>query len=458
MSEVATTKEVNLGEGSVAKLMVSMAIPAITAQIINVLYNMVDRMYIGHIKDVGPTALTGLGIALPIIMIISAFAALIGYGGAPRAAIAMGRGDNADAEKTLGNCFSSLLLISLILTIFFQIFAEKILILFGASSATLPYAKEYMVIYTLGTVCVQIALGLNSFITTQGFAKISMMTVLIGAVTNIILDPIFIFGFGMGVTGAALATIIAQGISAIWVLRFLTSSKTNLRIRKKNLIIRPKVILPVLALGISPFIMQSTESLLLICFNTSLARYGTDLTVGAMTILSTVMQFTMLPVLGLSQGAQPLISFNFGAKKPKRVKKAFQLFLIAALCYTAAMWSISMFAPQLFASLFTSNAELIAITSWAMRIYMFGMLVFGAQMACQQTFIALGNAKASLFLALLRKIILLIPLIYILPHIMVNNQVKAVFLAEPIADFIAVITTVLLFTVQFKKTLKTIEN
>lgn len=440
----------DLGTGSVGKLLFKLALPAITAQIINVLYNLVDRMYIGHIKDVGADALTGVGVTMPVIMAISAFAALVSMGGAPRASIALGRGDRDEGDRILGNCFVMTLIISVLLTGFFLIFGRDILLLFGASEKTIGYAWDYMQIYTLGTLFVQASLGLNAFISTQGFAKTSMLTVLIGAIINIVLDPIFIFGFGMGVKGAALATILSQGVSAVWVLKFLTSDKSVLRIRKSTIGLDSKIALPCLALGVAPFIMQFTESVLSICFNTSLLKYGGDLAVGAMTILSSVMQFSMLPLYGLTQGGQPIISFNYGAKKLDRVKEAFRLLLISCVAFSALVWILCMFTPQLFAVMFTDNAELISYTVWALRIYMATSLLFGAQLACQQSFIALGNAKTSVFLALLRKVLLLIPLIFILPNFF-TDKVMAVFLAEPIADFIAVCVTVITFVVSFKK-------
>lgn len=447
----------NLGTQSIGKLLFKLAIPAITAQIINVLYNIVDRIYIGHIPEVGANALTGVGVTFPLIMIISAFASLVGMGGAPRAAIMMGKSENDSAEEILGNCVTTLTFISIILTIVFLIFNDKLLLLFGASENTLYYASSYMNIYTLGTLFVQISLGLNMFITTQGFAKTSMMTVIIGAVINIILDPIFIFVFKMGVQGAALATIISQAVSAIWVLKFLAGKTTVLKIKRQHLKIKPSVILPVLALGISPFIMQATESILMICFNFSLLKYGGDLAVGAMTILSSVMQFTLMPVMGLTQGAQPIISYNYGAKNAERVKKAFWMLLLSSLIYTFIMWLIIISFPSIFASIFTKSGELIATAAWALRIYMSVSFLMGIQLACQQTFLALGNAKVSLFLALLRKILLLIPLIFILP-LLFKNKVFAVFLAEPVADAIAVTVTTILFTIHFKKTLKEMES
>lgn len=445
-----------LGTKNISKLLFSMAIPAITAQIINLLYNMIDRIYIGHIPEIGATALTAVGVTMPIIMVISAFAALVSMGGAPRSSIMMGKGDKDTAEKILGNCTTALGFISIALTVIVLIFGDKMLMTFGASENTINYALDYLNIYAFGTLFVQLALGLNAFITAQGFAKTSMITVLVGAILNIILDPIFIFGFNMGVKGAALATIISQGVSALWVIKFLTGDKTLLKIKKRYLKIDFKVLLPCIALGLAPFIMQSTESILAISFNTSLLKYGGDLAVGAMTILSSVMQFSMLPLIGLTQGATPIISFNYGAGNSKRVKETFLLLLKVSLVYSVGLWAITMLSPQIFAKMFTKDVELINTSIKAMRIYMAASLLFGIQISCQQTFIALGNAKASVFLAILRKIILLIPLIYTLP-LFLQNKANAVFLAEPVADIIAVTITGIMFTIQFKNVLKELD-
>lgn len=442
--EQKVKKEADLGGDRIGGLLFKLALPAILAQVINLLYNLVDRMYIGHIAKVGSVALTGLGVTMPFIMCVSAFAALVSMGGAPRASIMMGRGNQEEAERILGNCTSMLVIVAVIVTAVSQIWGTDILMLFGASESTLPYAWAYMQIYSIGTIFVQLALGLNAFINAQGFAKIGMLTVVIGAVCNIVLDPIFIFGLHMGVRGAALATIISQGISCVWIVRFLLGRQTTLRIRKENLRIRPKTVGPCIALGVAPFIMQFTESVLNICFNTSLLKYGGDVAVGAMTILSSVMQMSMLPIQGLTQGAQPIIGFNYGAKKMDRVKKTFRLLLLSCVTFTAVIWLICMLLPQAFILIFTDQAELIAFTKWAMRIYMAVSLIFGVQISCQQTFIALGNAKTSVFLALLRKVLLLIPLIYILPAF-VEDKLMAVFLAEPVADVIAVTTTSILF-------------
>ena len=428
----------------VGKLLLSLALPAIAAQIVNLLYNMVDRIYIGHIPKVGSLALTGLGITLPVITLIAAFAALIGFGGAPRASIAMGKGDKQRAEEILGSCVFTLVILSVILTVIFSVFAKPILYAFGASEDTIVYAYPYMRIYVLGTLFVQITTGLNAFITSQGFASVGMKTVVLGAGLNLILDPIFIYGFSMGVEGAALATIMSQAVSAMWVLRFLSGKKTILRIRRCYLHFSSKVMLPVLALGVSPFIMQSTESLLSVCFNTSLQKYGGDIAVGAMTILASVMQTSMMPLQGLSQGMQPIVSFNYGAGNLTRVRKAFLLTLTSCLSYSMFLWAVAMLFPQALAHIFSTDEEMIQYTTQVMRIYMAASGIFGAQIACQQTFVALGKAVHSLFLAVLRKIILLIPLIYILPAFL-EDKVFAVFLAEPVSDTLAVCTTVTMF-------------
>lgn len=441
-----------LGTEKISRLLFQLALPAITAQIINMLYNIVDRIYIGHITEIGTLALTGVGVCFPIIILISAFSCLIGMGGAPQASIRMGEQNMNEAERILGNCFAALIILAVTLTAAFLIGGRTLLQLFGASSDTLPYAIEYLNIYVIGTIFVMISLGLNSFISAQGFAKISMFTVVIGAVINIVLDPILIFGLHMGVRGAALATIISQCISAVWVLKFLTGKKTTLKIHISNMKISKGILMPVLALGLSPFIMQSTESLLSICFNTSLQKYGGDLAVGSMTILTSIMQILSLPLSGLTQGAQPIISYNFGAGNKERVKQAFRLLFISCVAFATLYWLLNMAAPGLLVGVFASDKELKDMASWALRIYLATGFMMGIQMACQQTFVAIGQAKISLFLALLRKIILLNPLIYILPNFFAD-KVFAVFLAEPISDFIAASTTFTLFQRRFNKML-----
>lgn len=451
------SQEVDLGKEPVGHLLFILAVPAITSQVVNALYNMVDRMYIGHIPEVGSAALTGVGVCFPIIMIISAFAYLFGMGGAPRASIFMGKKDNDTAEKILGNCTTSLMIIAVLLTVLVLIFQEPLLYLFGASENTIGYAMDYMTIYAIGTIFVQLTLGLNAFISAQGFSKISMLTVVIGAVTNIVLDPIFIFGLNMGVQGAAVATVMSQALSAIWAFWFLSGKNTILKLKRENLKINFHILLPCIALGVAPFAMQATESVLVLCFNSSLLKYGGDLAVGAMTILSSVMQFAMLPLQGLTQGGQPIISYNYGAKQGDRVQKAFKLQTISCFSYSSILWLLIMIFPSLFVAIFTSDPQLTEITIWALRIYMAGVLLMGIQISCQQTFIAFGNSKKSAFLAVFRKILVLIPLIYILP-MFISNQVFAVFLAEPIADTIAVLTTSTMFYFEMKNKMKEMQT
>lgn len=439
----ASNPSVNdLGTGSIGGLLVRLAVPTITAQLINALYNIVDRMYIGHMEGIGDVALTGVGVTFPIIMLVSAFASLVGMGGAPLSSIELGKKNEERANRILNNAFFSLLAMAVALTAFFMAFKRPMLLFFGASQATIGYALDYIGIYLAGTIFVMLALGLNAFITAQGFAKEGMLTVLIGAVLNIILDPILIFGFGLGVRGAALATIISQAVSAGWVLLFLCGKKTVLRIRPQWMAPRKDVLLPILSLGVSPFIMQSTESLVMITLNSGLQRYGNDLYVGAMTIISSVMQVTTMPLMGLGQGAQPIISYNYGAGKYDRVKKTYALLIKASFAASAAVWALTILFPQGFISLFNNKPELMEITMKALRIYMAGIFMMGIQFSCQQCFMAMGQARTSLFLALLRKIILLIPLALILPAFL---GPFGIFIAEPIADITAALITALMF-------------
>lgn len=447
------SKTYDMGSGSVPKLMAKLAIPAVIAQVVNLLYNVIDRIYIGHIPEIGASALTGVGLFMAILMLINAFAMLAGSGGAPLAAIAMGQKDNEKAEKIMGNCFSLLLIFAVILTVIFFVFAPQMLIFFGASEVTLPYAVDYARIYVLGSVFVLIVLGMNPFLSTQGFAKMSMLTTVIGAVINIILDPIFIFACNMGVKGAALATVLSQAVGALWVLYFLRGEKTILQLKFKNMRLFPKIFMPCLGLGISTFVMMSTESLLSISFTSSLSKYGGDLAVGAMTILTSVSSLVMMPLQGICQGGQPIISYNYGAGKYDRVKKAFYTQFIVCIIYAVSFWSVSMLCPGLFARIFTDDLELAQYAAWALRIYMAGIFAFGFQCSCQQSFMALGQAKISLIMACLRKIILLIPLIYVLP-LFIQNKVLAVFLAEPVSDITAAIVTTTAFFVTFKKLMK----
>lgn len=437
----------------IGKLLLRLAVPTVAAQLINMLYNIVDRIYIGHIPETGADALTGVGVCMPLIMIVSAFAALVGYGGSPRASIYMGKKDKETAEKILGNCFAVQIVISIVLTAVLLIWNRDFLMAFGASSQTIEYGTSYMGIYALGTIFVEVTLGMNAFITAQGFARTGMLSVLIGAVANIVLDPVFIFAFGMGVRGAALATIISQGLSCVWVVAFLCGKRTYLKIRRRNLKLVPGIVLPCLALGASTFVMQASESVISVCFNSSLQRYGGDIAVGAMTILTSVMQFAMLPLQGLGQGAQPIISYNYGAGDTGRVKGAFFLLLKVSLCYSVILWLCVMAFPGVFAAMFTSDAVLAEYTKTALRIYMASMFLFGIQIACQMTFNALGRAVESIVVAVVRKFVLLLPLIYIMPRIIVSDRARGVFTAEPVADAVAVTFTAILFTMQFRKVL-----
>lgn len=445
-----------LGTEPVGKLLFRLAIPTVAAQFINMLYNIVDRIYIGHMPGDGSLALTGVGVCLPLILIVSAFAALISSGGAPRASIYMGKGELDAAEKTLGSCFTLQILISVCLTVLLLLFNRDLLMAFGASENTIDYAVDYMNIYAVGTIFVQLTLGMNAFITGQGFSKTGMVTVLVGAVCNIILDPIFIFAFGMGVKGAALATILSQAVSCVWCVGFLCGKKTLLRLKRANLAIRSKYILPALALGLATFIMQSSESVISVCYNASLLKYGGDTAVGAMTILTSVMQFAMLPMQGLGQGAQPISSYNYGAKNPDRVRQTFRLLLISCLTFSTILWALIMLFPAAFASIFSSDAALVAFTAKALRIYCAVIFLFGIQIACQMTFVSMGNAPCSILVAVVRKFVLLLPLIYIMPHL-VSDQTMGVYMAEPVADAIAITFTSILFFFQFRKALRVIE-
>ena len=432
-----------LGTEPVKKLLPRLAIPTVIAQLVNMLYNIVDRIYIGHIPEAGSLALTGLGVCMPLILIVSAFSSFVAAGGAPRASIFMGRGDHDSAEKTLGGCLTMQIIISLILTAVMLIWNEELLYVFGASENTISYAAGYMSIYALGTIFVQITLGLNAFITAQGFAKVGMKTVIIGAVLNIVLDPVFIFAFGMGVKGAALATVISQAVSCAWVISFLCGSKTVLRLKKENLLPGLRLMPPCIALGLSVFVMQASESVISMCFNTSLLRYGGDIAVGAMTILSSV--------------AQPITSYNFGAGNSARVRESFRLLLTVCLVYSVALWGLVMLFPRIFVGMFASDTQLIDFASRALRIYCGAMFIFGIQISCQMTFVSIGYALCSIIVAVMRKFVLLIPLIYIMPQLLAD-KVSAVYAAEPVADSLAVLFTIVIFAVNFKKAMCRLEE
>ena len=444
-----------LGTEPVGRLLFKLSVPAVVAQMINMLYNIVDRIYIGHMPGDGSLALTGVGVCMPIIMIVTAFAALVSSGGAPRASIFMGKKDLDTAEKILGGCFALQVILSVILTVVLLVFNKSFLMAFGASENTISYATAYMSIYAVGTMFVQLTLGMNAFITAQGNAKTGMMTVIIGAVCNIVLDPIFIYGFHLGVRGAAMATVISQTVSCIWAISFLCGKRTLLRLKPGNFLAGPKVVLPCIALGLATFIMQGSESVISVCFNSSLLTYGGDTAVGAMTILSSVMMFAMLPLQGLGQGAQPISSYNYGARNVDRVKKTFRLLLICSFTYAVVLWAALELFPQVFAGIFTSDPELRSYAARVLRIYCGALFMMGIQMACQMTFVSMGKAVCSIIVAVVRKFVLLIPLIYIVPHL-VADQTIGVYLAEPVADFLAVTFTVILFTVQFKKALQKI--
>ena len=436
----------------VPKAFLKLAVPAVAAQLINILYNLVDKMFIGHIPEVGKQALAGVGVTTPVILAISAFAALVSMGGAPKASIFLGKGDTVQAEKVVGSCTWMLLLLSVLLTVLMLAFGRPVLLLFGASEDTISFAVSYMNIYCLGTVFTQLTLGLNAFITAQGKTLISMKNVAIGAVTNIILDAVFINGFQMGVRGAALATVISQGVSATFVIRYLQSEKSTLKLERRQIRFDKEILLPCIFLGTSPALMQLTENLVAISFNTSLQKYGGDMAVASMSILNSVMQFVMLLLPGLVQGAQPLLSYNLGAGNIKRVKKTFRLLLISCVTGSFMIWLLCMICPQIVAGIFTNDTELIQYTEWSMRIYLAVMLIYGIQVACQYSFVALDQARTAIFLTIWRKIILLIPLIFILPLVW-SGSVTGVFLAEPIADTLAVCTTAPMFY-RYYRTLK----
>ena len=443
----------DMGSGSVKRWMVKMAVPAVIGQVVNLLYNIVDRIYIGHISGIGGSALTGVGLFTPILMLITAFAMLAGAGGAPRAAIAMGKGSREEAEKIMANCFTVLLILAVILTAVFSVFLPSLLRLFGASDVTLPYGTTYGRIYILGSIFVLTVMGMNPFLTTQGFSRMSMMTTVIGAGINIVLDPIFIFVLNLGVAGAALATVLSQAVSAVWILKFLTGKKTLLKLKSGNMILERKIIAPCLGLGVSSFVMVSTESLLSISFTSSLSRYGGDVAVGAMTVLTSINQLITMPMQGVCQGGQPLMSFNYGAKKLNRVKEAFLCQFLTCVTYTAVFWSLLMLFPNAFAGIFTSDTALVEYTAWAIRVFLAGCFSVGFQLSCQQAFVALGQAKTSLIMACLRKLILLIPLIFILP-LFFENQAFAVFLAEPVSDILSAVVTTAVFARFFRKLMK----
>ncbi len=441
-----------LGQAPVPKLMLKMALPSVVAQLVNLLYNIVDRIFIGHIEGVGTDALTGVGLCMPMILMVNAFALLAASGGAPRAAIALGQGNRKEAERIMSNCFSMVLIFGILLTAVYEIWAQPLLWLFGASENTIGYALDYIRVYALGTVFTLTVLGLNSFLTAQGFSGFAMVTTLIGAALNILLDPIFINVLGLGVKGAAVATVISQAVSCVWVLWFLIFGKKTI-LRLRGLRLEGRVCGPCLALGASGFVMLSTEAILNICFNSSLSRYGGDIAVGSMTIISSCTNLVLLPTSGICQGCQPITSYNFGARNYDRVKQCVKLQIAVCGVYTILFCGFCMIFPHVLAGIFSHDPALVEYTVWTMRVYMAGIFAMGFQTSCQQSFMALGQAKVSLLLACLRKLVLLIPLIYIFPAVM-KEDVFAVFLAEPVSDVIAASVTVTVFVLQFQKILR----
>ena len=452
--EKETNKE-RLGTEPLGRLMVSLAVPAVAAQLINVLYNIVDRIYIGHIRGYGDIALTGVGVTFPIIMLISAFSAFAGMGGAPLASIELGKKDIRKAEQILGNSAGMIVLFSIVLTIGFSIFKTPVLYAFGASEVTIGYAKSYIGIYLVGTIFVQIAVGLNTFISGQGESKVAMLSVVIGALLNICLDPVLIFVLDMGVKGAALATVVSQAVSAAWVIRFLTSTRSSMKLKTEHMRLKKEIVVRIAGLGVSPFIMQSTESMVGITLNSGLQNYGGDLYVGTMSIMTSIMQLILIPVQGISRGVQPIISYCYGAGDKDRVKGTFTRLLISGLLGTLILGGVAVLAPGVYAGIFTNNEDLIRLTCQVMPVYFLGITIFGLQSACQSTFLALGQAKVSLFIALLRKVILLIPLAVIFPQFM---GVMGVYRAEPVADVISVVTTCVLFVLTMRKVLRDMDN
>ena len=446
MKKTKPSKDVSeqLATAPVTPLLLRLAIPTILAQLVNLLYNIVDRIYIGHMPVVGDIALTGVGLCFPVIYLLSAFAALIGQGGSPRAAIAMGKGDNDEAERILGTCFTTMIVTALVLTAAFQLWGEELLWLFGASHDTIGYALSYMRVYAAGSLFVMLALGMNLFITTQGYTTFSMITVVIGAVLNIVLDPVFIYAFDMGVAGAAWATILSQAVSAAFAVAFFFGKRTKLRLKKAYLLPKPRILGPVLALGFAPFVMQATEALVNVAFNSSLQAYGGDIPVGCMTVSSTIMQMFWLPSQGIGQGAQPIISYNFGAGNIERVRKAFMTMLVVSIIFIGAGWLAVMLFPGFFIRIFNDSPALMEMGSWTLRVYLAAFFLMALQMSIQQVFVSVGRAKSAVVVASVRKLVLLVPLIYILPHFF-EDKVFAVFLAEPVSDFFSVLTATILF-------------
>ena len=445
--------ENTLSSAPIGKTLFKLSLPTVLAQVINMLYNVVDRVYIGHMEGIGSLALTGVGVCLPLIMFISAFSSFVATGSAPRSSIFMGKGEKEKSEKLLGESVLLQVIISLLLTVLLVAF-NRPLLLFGASSLTIDYASSYMTIYALGTVFVELTLGLNAFITAEGKTIVSMFVTLVGALLNIVLDPVFIFLFDLGVEGAAWATVISQGVSCVICIIYLSYGKSSLKLRWCNITRLDKLILPSFALGLASFVMQSTESLISICFNSNLLKYGGDVAVGTMTICSSIMQMALLPLQGIAQGAQPLTSFNYGKGNTERVKKCYRTLLFVSLTYSVTLWALVELFPSFFASIFTSDSTLIEYAVPNIRIYLMMLGLMGILISSQMTFVSIASALSSVSIALVRKIVLLIPLIYIMPFLYKTNQVRAVFMAEPIADIAAITFAFVLFLSVFPKALK----
>ena len=451
-------KENDLGRDEIGALVWRTALPSMLAQFVSVLYSIVDRMYIGHIAGVGETALAGVGVCGPVVTMVGSAAVWISWGASPLMGIRMGEGRQGEARRILRTGFCMLLAFSLAMMALVIPLREPMLRFFGASDATYPYADAYFTVYLTGTVFALLAAGLNQMIIAQGFAAQAMRLVVLGAALNIALDPVFIFALGMGVRGAALATILSQGLSCVWVLRFLTGKRTLLRLRRENFFIPARLLLPCISLGLATFVMQASESVISVCFNASLLKYGGDIAVGAMTILSSVMQFALLPLQGIAQGSQPITSYNYGAGNVDRVRATFRLLVRVCLLYSAALCALIMLAPAPFARMFSPDAALVAFTARALRIYCGALFLFGIQIACQITFVSIGNAPCSIFVAVLRKFILLLPLIYLMPHLFPADPTTAVYMAEPVADAVAVTCTALLFAWQFRRAMRRLEK
>ena len=442
--------EESLGTERMLPLLFKMSLPAVAAQIVNLLYNIIDRVYIGHIPELGTNALAGVGVAGITLVLIGAFSAIVGAGGPPLAAIALGKGERERAGKIMGNGFVIQIFLALGTSSLAYLFMDSILLATGASVSTLPYAKDYLSVYLVGTIFMMFSIGMNGFINSQGRPYIAMWSIIIGAIINIILDPIFIFWMGMDVKGAAIATVFSQACSAVWVLHFLTSKKATLKLERKYMNLERKIVLPMLALGMSPFIMASTESLVGFVLNSSLRNYG-DIYVSALTIMQSAMLFVSVPLNGFSQGFVPVVSYNYGHGRNDRVKECFRIVLTFMFVFNMVLMLFMILFPRVVASAFTNDVELIDTVGRCMPLFLAGMTIFGLQRCCQNMFVALGQARISIFIALLRKVFLLVPLALFLPRFW---DVDGIFAAEAISDCTAAVCCILLFAYFFPRILK----